>query len=90
MKEKFLNNKRFNKNEQTAHKKMAPKLRNCRTKANQKPRRNVKGKSKQRLDNDAKLDPKEIQWQTVDCTHIHQNGHHWQATVKAVINILVQ
>ena len=60
MKGKFLNKKRVNENEQIKHKEIAPKLRNCRTKANFYTRRNVKGKSKQRLDNDAKLGLKEI------------------------------
>ena len=60
MKWKFLNNKRFNKNEQITHKEIAPKLQNCRTKANCYTRQNLKGKSKQRLDNDAKLGLKEI------------------------------
>jgi hypothetical protein len=61
MKGKFLNNKRFNKNEKKImHKEIVPKLRNCGTKTNFYTRRNVKGKSKQRLDNDAKLGLKEI------------------------------
>jgi hypothetical protein len=60
MKGKFLNNDRLNKNGQITHKERVPKLGNCRTKANYYTRRNGKGKRKQRLDNDAKLDVKEI------------------------------
>jgi hypothetical protein len=44
-----------------------------------------RGRIKRRLEDNIKVDLRELEWETVDWIHLAQDRHHWQDLVKAKI-----